>query len=156
MSGIVQHLLATPMWLTLAVVFALPALESSAFLGFVFPGETALLLGGVSACQGHVPVVAVALAGVAGAVVWGGLMVAIGYFAGNSWHAVAHLVTGVGGAVTIAVVAALVGVRLVRRLAHRAARRRVQGGHERPHRSDRGGVAADRRAGRVAAGLLRE
>jgi membrane-associated protein len=36
-------------WLALAVIFAIPALESSVFLGFVFPGEIAVLLGGVLA-----------------------------------------------------------------------------------------------------------
>jgi membrane protein DedA with SNARE-associated domain len=197
MSGIVMHLLATPMWVTLLVVFALPALESSAFLGFVFPGESAVLLGGVAASQGHVPLLAVAAAAVGGAIagdavgyvvgrrwgrrlldsafgrfvkadhldkaeraldrrsggmavllgrftialrvmipglagmarmpyrrfavynvtggaLWGGLVVIAGYLAGNSWHTVGHLVASIGGAVTVAVLAVLVGVRLAR------------------------------------------
>ena len=37
-----------------ALIFFLPALESSIFLGFVFPGEIAVLLGGVLAYQGRI------------------------------------------------------------------------------------------------------
>ena len=81
MTGLLEHVLATPAWVVLAVVFALPALESSAFLGFLFPGETAVLLGGVAASQGHVPLAAVAAAGVAGAV----LGDATGYLVGRRW-----------------------------------------------------------------------
>lgn len=60
--------LALPAWLALLVVFALPALESSVFVGFVFPGEVALILGGVLASQGRLSLAAVLAAGVAGAV----------------------------------------------------------------------------------------
>lgn len=81
MSGIVQHLLSLPAWLALAVVFAVPALEASAFLGFVFPGETVLLLGGVLAGQGHVPLAGVMALGIAGAIV-GDL---VGYAVGRRW-----------------------------------------------------------------------
>lgn len=68
MTGLIEHLLSTPAWVALLVVFALPALESSAFLGFVFPGELAVILGGVTASQGHVPLTAVLAAGIGGAV----------------------------------------------------------------------------------------
>lgn len=81
MTGLVQHLLATPAWLALLVVFALPALESSAFLGFVFPGEMAVLLGGVVASQGHVPLAGVLAAAVGGAVAGD----AVGYLVGRRW-----------------------------------------------------------------------
>lgn len=81
MTGLLEQVLSTPAWLVLLVVFALPALESSAFLGFVFPGETALLLGGVAAGQGHVPLPAVVVAGVGGAV----LGDAVGYLVGRRW-----------------------------------------------------------------------
>jgi membrane-associated protein len=66
MTGIMEHLLSVPAWLALLVVFALPALESSAFLGFVIPGETAMLMGGVVASQGRLPLAAVLVAAVAG------------------------------------------------------------------------------------------
>jgi membrane-associated protein len=81
MSGILEQLLSTPAWLVLLVVFALPALESSAFLGLNFPGETAVLLGGVAASQGHVPLAAVVVAGVGVAI----LGDAIGYLVGRRW-----------------------------------------------------------------------
>jgi membrane protein DedA with SNARE-associated domain len=81
LTGLVQHLLATPGWVALLVVFALPALESSAFLGFVFPGEMAVLLGGVAASQGHVPLAGVIAAGVGGAVAGD----AVGYLVGRRW-----------------------------------------------------------------------
>lgn len=81
MSGLLERLLATPAWLTLLVVFALPALESSAFLGFVFPGELAVLLGGVAASRGHFPLVAVLAAGICGAIAGD----AVGYLTGRLW-----------------------------------------------------------------------
>ena len=37
-----------------ALIFFIPALEASLFLGFVFPGEIAVLLGGVLAYQGRI------------------------------------------------------------------------------------------------------
>ena len=49
MADLASHILALPAWVALVVVFAVPALESSAFVGFVFPGEVALILGGVLA-----------------------------------------------------------------------------------------------------------
>jgi membrane-associated protein len=81
MSGLLEHLLSMPAWLVLLAVFALPALESSAFLGFLFPGESAVLLGGVAASQGHVPLAAVMVGGVGGAI----LGDAVGYVVGRRW-----------------------------------------------------------------------
>ncbi|MFA6297658.1 DedA family protein [bacterium] len=198
MTGLLEQLLSTPAWLVLLVVFALPALESSAFLGFIFPGETAVLLGGVAASQGQVPLPAVVLAGVGGAILgdavgyvvgrrwgrrilgstlgrftnashleraeralirrggwavfigrftvalrvmipglagmarmpyrrflranvaggaaWGALIATAGYLAGNSWHTAERYVTGAGVALTGAVVALIVGRRIIGRL----------------------------------------
>lgn len=81
MSGLLDQLLSTPAWVVLLVVFALPALESSAFLGFLFPGETAVLLGGVAASQGQVPLAGVVAAGMGGAI----LGDAVGYLVGRRW-----------------------------------------------------------------------
>jgi len=81
MTGILDQLLSMPAWLVLLAVAALPALESSAFLGFLFPGETAVLLGGVAAGQGHLPLAAVVVAAVGGAV----LGDAVGYLVGRRW-----------------------------------------------------------------------
>ncbi|MCA1846985.1 MAG: DedA family protein, partial [Actinobacteria bacterium] len=68
-------------WVALAVVFLLPALEASAFVGFVFPGEIGVLLGGVLASQGKVGLPAVLAAGVAGAIVGD----SVGYEVGKRW-----------------------------------------------------------------------
>jgi membrane-associated protein len=65
MTGV---LAALPVWLILLAVFALPALEASTMLGVVLPGETAVLLGGVLAHQGAVPLAVVMVAAVLGAV----------------------------------------------------------------------------------------
>jgi undecaprenyl-diphosphatase len=61
-------LAVVPAWVLLATVFVLPALEASTLLGLVVPGETAVLLGGVFAHQGRVPLPAVMAAAVLGAV----------------------------------------------------------------------------------------
>jgi membrane protein DedA with SNARE-associated domain len=206
MSGLLVHLLSTPAWVVLLIVFALPALESSAFLGFLFPGETAVLLGGVAASQGHVPLALVIAAGIGGAVfgdavgyvvgrrwgrrilgstlgrftsarhldraeramlrgsgwavflgrftaalrvlvpglagmarmpyrrflvanaaggaAWGAMVATAGYLAGNSWHTVAHYVTGAGLVLTGGVVVLFVIGGLVRRVRRRVAEAR--------------------------------
>ena len=80
-GNLASHILALPAWLALLVVFVLPALESSVFIGFVFPGEVALVLGGVLASQGRVPLVAVLTAGICGAV----LGDSIGYLVGRRY-----------------------------------------------------------------------
>lgn len=49
MSHLVDRLLGLPPPLVLALVFLLPALEASAFVGLIFPGEIAILLGDVLA-----------------------------------------------------------------------------------------------------------
>ncbi len=69
MNRLAEGILHLDGWVALAVVFALPALESSAFLGFLFPGEVAVLLGGVLAFQGRVSLPAAIAAAVAGAII---------------------------------------------------------------------------------------
>src|SRR5207244_1823004 len=56
-------------WVALGIVFLLPALESSAFLGFLFPGEIAVLLGGVLTFEGRISLGAAIAAAVLGAFV---------------------------------------------------------------------------------------
>jgi len=68
-------------WAALALVFLLPALESSAFIGFLFPGEIAVLLGGVLAFEHRVGLPAVIAAAIAGAVVGD----TIGYLVGRRY-----------------------------------------------------------------------
>jgi membrane protein DedA with SNARE-associated domain len=79
MGSWVQHVLTLPAWLALLVVFAMPALESSAFVGFVFPGELALILGGVVASQGRVPLAAVIAVAVLGSAIGD----SVGYWVGR-------------------------------------------------------------------------
>jgi membrane protein DedA with SNARE-associated domain/membrane-associated phospholipid phosphatase len=81
MSSIAERILELHGMAALAVVFLLPALESSAFVGFVFPGEIGVLLGGVLASQEKVHVVAVLLAAITGAIVGD----SIGYEVGKRW-----------------------------------------------------------------------
>ncbi|MDQ6947991.1 MAG: bifunctional DedA family/phosphatase PAP2 family protein, partial [Actinomycetota bacterium] len=69
MSHLVEGILHLHGWAALAVIFAIPALESSVFLGFVFPGEIAVLLGGVLAFQHRVSLPAAIAAAVAGAII---------------------------------------------------------------------------------------
>lgn len=50
MGGYLEDVLTSvPAWTVYVLVFVLPFVECSLFVGFVFPGETALLLGGVLA-----------------------------------------------------------------------------------------------------------
>jgi undecaprenyl-diphosphatase len=81
MSHITDWLLGLHGWVVLAVVFALPALEASAFIGFLFPGEIAVLLGGVLAYEHRAPLLAVIVAAVVGAIVGD----SIGYLVGRRW-----------------------------------------------------------------------
>lgn len=67
MGSIIDGLVGLPPWVVLALVFLLPALEAAAFLGLVIPGETAVIVGGVVAHGGALPLWAVAVAAVAGA-----------------------------------------------------------------------------------------
>lgn len=68
-AGFVEGVLGgVPTWVVYLTVFLLPFLEASVFLGFVFPGETALVFGGVLAHEGHVSLSLVLLLAVAGAI----------------------------------------------------------------------------------------
>ena len=80
-SSIATHILALHAWAALLVIFVLPALESSAFVGFVFPGETVLILGGVLAFEGRLSLPAAIAVGVTGAAVGD----SIGYLVGRRY-----------------------------------------------------------------------
>ncbi len=60
-------LIGLPPWLVLVLVFALPAAEAGLLVGVFIPGETAVLLGGVVAHGGGLPLSAVIVAAAAGA-----------------------------------------------------------------------------------------
>lgn len=77
-TAVASYILQLPAWAALLLVFALPALESSAFVGFVFPGEIALVLGGVLAYHGTLSLPLVVLLGVSGAVIGDSIGYAIG------------------------------------------------------------------------------
>jgi membrane protein DedA with SNARE-associated domain/membrane-associated phospholipid phosphatase len=81
MGQLGDRILALHGWAALALVFLLPALEASAFLGVVVPGEIAVLLGGVLAFQHRVSLPAVLVAAIAGAIVGDTL----GYLVGRRW-----------------------------------------------------------------------
>ena len=80
-DNVARHILGLNGWLALTLVFALPLLESSAFVGFVFPGEIAVVLGGVLASQHRVSLAAVLAAAIAGAI----LGDTVGYWVGHRY-----------------------------------------------------------------------
>jgi len=81
MGQLADRILALHGWVVLVVVFAVPALESSAFVGFVFPGEIAVLLGGVLASERRAPLAGVLAAAIAGAIIGD----SVGYAVGERW-----------------------------------------------------------------------
>lgn len=81
MSRLFEGILQLPPALALALVFLLPALEASAFVGVVLPGEIGVVLGGVMANQHKLPLAAVFAAGILGAVIGD----SVGYAVGARW-----------------------------------------------------------------------
>src|SRR5438445_128283 len=81
LANITDAILHLHGWAALALVFAVPALEASAFVGFVFPGEIAVILGGVLAFEHRISLPAAIGAAVGGAVVGD----SIGYLIGRLW-----------------------------------------------------------------------
>jgi membrane-associated protein len=81
MGELAEGLLSLSGWAALAFLFTLPALEAPAFLGLVLPGEVALLLGGVLAQQGRIPLAAALAVGAAGALAGD----SAGYWIGRRW-----------------------------------------------------------------------
>jgi membrane protein DedA with SNARE-associated domain len=78
-TGFVEGVLTSvPTWVVYLAVFGLPFLEASVFLGFVFPGETALVLGGVLASQGRLSVGLVIALAILGAITGDAVGYAVG------------------------------------------------------------------------------
>lgn len=69
MGNLLQRLLDVPPAIVVTVVGLVVFAEDALFVGFVLPGETAAVLGGVAARLGHVPLAAVLVTVVVAAVV---------------------------------------------------------------------------------------
>jgi len=81
LNAIINHLLIFSGWSALLLVFILPALESSVFLGFVIPGETAVVVGGFLAYEHKVSFPGVLAAAILGAVIGD----SVGFWVGERW-----------------------------------------------------------------------
>lgn len=67
--------------LVIALVFLFPAVEASVFVGVLIPGEIGIVLGGVMANQGKLPLWAVVVTAIAGAVIGD----TVGYWVGKRY-----------------------------------------------------------------------
>ncbi len=81
MTSIAHAILHLSGPLALVLIFALPALEASVFLGFVFPGEDAAILGGVLSFEHRISLGSAVAAVVIGAI----LGDSAGYAVGRRW-----------------------------------------------------------------------
>jgi membrane protein DedA with SNARE-associated domain len=70
-----------PVWALYLIVFLLPFLEASILLGFVFPGETALIFGGAVGTQNGASLTLLIVLAVVGAISGD----AVGYAVGRRW-----------------------------------------------------------------------
>lgn len=68
-AGVLDGLTSLPAPVVCAAIFLLAAGETAAFAGLAVPGETAVVLGGVVAFEGRIPVAAMAAAASIGAIV---------------------------------------------------------------------------------------
>ncbi len=80
-SWLVDQLLKLNPGVALVLVFLLPFLEASVFLGFILPGETAVVVGGFLAYEHKVPLAAVFVIAIAGAIIGD----SVGYEVGRKW-----------------------------------------------------------------------
>lgn len=81
MHAVADQILALNAAAALFVVFLLPALEASAFVGFLFPGEIAVIVGGVLAFEHRFSLTAAIVAACSGAVIGD----AVGYGIGHRY-----------------------------------------------------------------------
>jgi membrane protein DedA with SNARE-associated domain len=80
-NNLLHPLLTLPGWEVYLLVGLLVAAEASVMLGFIFPGETAVILGGVVASRGRVSLTDMAIVVVGCAIVGD----SIGYWVGDKW-----------------------------------------------------------------------
>ena len=81
MADLLTVLAALPPLLVLVTAAVLPALEASALVGLIIPGETAVFVAGVTARAGQLPLWAVIAAAAVGAVAGD----QVGYYLGRRW-----------------------------------------------------------------------
>jgi membrane-associated protein len=81
LGGALDWLHSVPAELALVAIFLLPALEASALLGIVVPGEAAIVIGGALAAQGRISLAAALAAAILGAIVGD----TVGYAVGKRW-----------------------------------------------------------------------
>jgi membrane-associated protein len=82
LNSVLHSLLSLHGWLAYAIVGALCFGEAAIFLGFVVPGETAVVYGGVLASQHHVSLVAMGAVVVASAILGDTVGYVVGRFIG--------------------------------------------------------------------------
>jgi membrane protein DedA with SNARE-associated domain len=81
-SGLLDSVLTAPPALVYLVVAAIVFAEDAVFVGFVLPGETAAVLGGVSAGRGTVSLIAMTLVVVLAAILGDSVGYEVGRYAG--------------------------------------------------------------------------
>lgn len=89
MTGFLDGLLNAPGWIVLSLVGVTVFAEDALFVGFVIPGETAAVLGGVAASRGHVAFAAVLAVVLAAAVIGDSVGYEVGRHLGTRilrWH----------------------------------------------------------------------
>ena len=93
LSGLVDKLLHVPGWVVLSVVGLIVFAEDALFVGFVLPGETVAVLGGVAARLGNVPLAGVLAVVVVAAIVGDSVGYEIGKHVGTrvlKWDFLQH------------------------------------------------------------------
>jgi membrane-associated protein len=81
-SSLLAQVLSEPAWVVYVVVGLLVLAEDALFVGFVLPGETAALLGGVSVALGHTSLATMVLVVVGGAVLGDSIGYEVGHHLG--------------------------------------------------------------------------
>lgn len=69
MGSFIDSILSAPAWSVYGIVGLVVFAEDALFVGFVLPGETAAILGGVAASRGHVPLAGIMAVVIAAAII---------------------------------------------------------------------------------------
>jgi membrane-associated protein len=84
LEKLLDMLRSIPAPVAIAVAFVLPAAETALMAGLLIPGELIVVAAGLLAARGHVPVIAVAVAAVCGAIVGD----SVGFLVGRHYRTV--------------------------------------------------------------------